>query len=111
MNQPKPISPLTHFPSLITRITIEVQNATGQTKLHCNRNISALEIISLFSELISINSKALLQQSSMLINSNKQERTADNPLHNFVPCTDNVEICSYCGSHQGNHAAQKTNND
>jgi len=33
------------------------------------------------------------------------DRSPDNPPHNFVPCSDNAEICSFCNSHKDNHSA------
>lgn len=32
-----------------------------------------------------------------------EQRSADNPPHNFVATTDNPMICSYCASHKANH--------
>ena len=91
-------------------ITIKMNTKTGAVQISANRMISAVEIMSICCGIAKTNADALLTQQNMLvkpaINHTEPpftERSADNPPHNFIPTSDNPEICSYCGSHRGNH--------
>lgn len=90
----------------------------GKYKKSIKLKISALEIISLFSELISINSKALIQQSSLLINPDNSQSMKHQP-HSSVPFVNDFQnrMCKQCGFPVDDltmhpieqNAAQKTN--
>jgi len=101
-------NPLAGFtPDVI--VVIKTESSTGRTVIETGNGIplNPLNIISLCLSVAKGNMDAYLRQAGGIVDPSKSvarnERTADNPPHNFVPCDDNAEICSYCASHKDNH--------